>query len=189
MDAIRIRPLTAADVPAVSAFADRTIGDGYYPEASILGYLARATVDGRTTAYVAEAEGRIAGFRIVMPPGRWEQGRGDGLTPEAWPHPLEATAYFQSCFVDPDITGAGLGRRLAEAAFADLRALGARAVAVHSWKESPHDSSRRYLVRLGFTPVAEHPHYWRDVDYLCSGCRVRPCVCTAIEMILDLEGA
>lgn len=189
MDAIRIRPMTPADVPGVSAFADRTIGDRYYPEASVAAYLAQATVGDVATAYVAEQGDQIVGFRIVLPPGRWEKGRGRGLTPSAWPHAREHTAYFQSCFVDPAITGAGIGRRLAHAAFADLRTLGARAVAVHSWKESPHDSSRRYLARLGFVPIAEHPHYWADVDYLCVGCRVEPCTCTAIEMILDLEPA
>lgn len=187
MDAIRIRTLLPEDAPAVARFADRFVGVDYYPAADLLDYLARTTVGAITTSYVAEQGDRVVGFRIVMPPGRWASGRGNGLTPERWPHPLEATAYFQSCFVDTSLTGQGLGRRLAQVAFDDLRRLGARAVAVHSWKESPNDSSRRYLTRLGFRTVAEYPHYWRDVDYLCAGCRVKPCTCTAIEMILDLE--
>lgn len=179
------------DIALVSAFADRTIGDRYYPEDEVAEYLARATVerpDGPiTTAYVAETDDALVGFRLVMPPGRWDQGRGNGLTPDRWPHALAQTAYFQSCFVDPACTGAGIGRRLAYAAMDDLRRLGAQAIAVHSWKESPNDSSRRYLVKLGFTPIAEHPQYWADVDYLCAGCKVQPCTCTAIEMVLDLE--
>ena len=185
--------MRAADIAAVSAFADRTIGDRYYPEDEIAEYLDRASICGPegdlTTAYVALAGSAMVGFRLVMPPGRWDSGRGAGLTPDRWPHPLAETAYFQSCFVDPVCTGQGIGRRLAHAAMDDLRRIGAKAIAVHSWKESPNDSSRRYLVKLGFTAIAEHPKYWAEVDYLCVGCQVQPCTCTAIEMILDLASA
>ena len=187
MKPIHVRPMRAADIAAVSAFADRTIGDRYYPEDEIAQYLERACVEGPsgpvTTAYIAQRDAGLVGFRLVMPPGRWDSGRGAGLTPQRWPRPLAQTAYFQSCFVDPACTG----RRLAHAAMDDLRRIGAKAIAVHSWKESPNDSSRRYLVKLGFAAVAEHPRYWADVDYLCVGCKVQPCTCTAIEMILDLE--
>ena len=70
-------------------------------------------------------------------------------------------------------------------ALADLKASGARAVVAHSWKESPHGSSLRYLTRLGFEAVAEHPEYWVDVDYTCA-LDGKPCRCTAIEVVLDL---
>lgn len=188
MEKIRTRAMQAADIEAVSAFADRVVGAGYYPPETVAEYLQKAQVGPLCTAYVAAREdGAIVGFRLVLPPGRWDQGRGQGLCVERWPHPLAATAYFQSCFIDPDCRGAGIGGRLAYLAIDDLRRMGAKAIAVHSWKESPHDSSRRYLSRLGFVAIAEHPQYWADVDYLCAGCQVMPCTCTAIEMILDLE--
>ena len=189
MAAIDIRTLHASDAGAVSALADRLVGLDYYPVALVEDYLLRATTPAATTAYVAWAGDRLVGFRFAFPPGRWSAGRGRGLTPSRWPHPLADAAYFQSCFVDRACMGQGIGQRLARQAIADLRRIGARAIVAHSWKESPHDSSRRYLSRLGFVEVDEHPGYWAEVDYLCSGCSQRPCVCTALEMVLDLESA
>lgn len=189
MSSPTLRAMTLADAEAVSHLADRLAGLDYYPPDLVRAYVDRATTATATTAYVAELDGRMVAFRFAFPPGRWSAGRGRGLSPALWPHPLGATAYFQSCFVDPACTGHGLGGALAQLALDDLRSLGARAVVAHSWKESPHDSSRRYLSRLGFVEVGEHPGYWAEVDYLCSGCRTRPCTCTALEMVLDLTAA
>ena len=185
-----IRRMLPADAPAVAALADRLIGVDYYPVDQITADLARSTVDSTALCYVAELGDRLVGFRLTFPPGRWSSGRGKaGLTPERWPAPLASAGYFQSCFVDPAVTGRGIGRRLGQRALDDLRRCGARLAVAHSWKESPHGSSMRYLTRLGFTPVTEHPHYWAEVDYLCSGCRLRPCICTAIEMIRPIAPA
>ena len=96
------------------------------------------------------------------------------------------TAYFQSCFVDDRCMGKGIGRRLAWLAMDDLKRTGTRAVVAHSWKESPHGSSLRYLTRLGFQAVSEHLEYWKEVDYICRRCG-QPCLCTAIEVVMDLE--
>lgn len=183
---VRIRRMRAADAPAVAALADRLIGDDYYPPARIAADLARSTVDGTPLCYVAHVGEALVGFRLTFPPGRWTSGRGQGLTPEAWPVPIAQAGYFQSCFVDPAQMGRGIGRRLGQRALDDLRRCGARLAVAHSWKESPHDSSVRYLSRLGFAAVAEHPRYWAEVDYLCSGCREPSCICTAIEMIRPL---
>jgi len=181
--------MKAADPPAVARLADRLIGDGYYPPPTILADLERSRVDGRALCYVAECDERFVGFRITLPPGRWSSGRGQGLTPDAWPVPIEQAGYFQSCFVDRSMTGRGIGRRLSYRALADLAESGARLVVGHVWKESPHNSSLRYVTRLGFEPVAEHAHYWAEVDYLCSGCRLPRCICTAIEVIRSLDPA
>ena len=179
------------DAPAVSALADRLIGQDYYPADRVEADLARSTVDGVALCYVAETDDGLVGFRLTFPPGRWSAGRGGGkgLTPGRWPAPIEQAGYFQSCFIDPAMTGRGLGRRLGLRALDDLRRCGARLAVAHSWKESPHGSSMRYLARLGFTPIAEHPHYWAEVDYLCSGCWLKPCICTAVEMVRPLDPA
>lgn len=185
---IAIRTMTDADVDAVSALGDVCIGPGYYPPETVREYIARSTAaDGTVLAYVAERDGALLGFRFVLPPGEWSHGRGKGLSPQAWPAPIEAAGYFQSCFVHPDAMGSGVGGRLAHRALDDLRALGARIVVSHSWKQSPHNSSLRYLKRLGFRVVAEHPLYWSEIDYHCKRCGPPPCLCTALEVVLELE--
>ena len=69
---------------------------------------------------------------------------------------------------------------MARWALDDLRASGAGFVLTHSWKESPHGSSRRYLEKLGFRVVAEHVDYWAEVDYVCRR-DGKPCRCTALR--------
>jgi hypothetical protein len=180
-----IRRMCASDAPAVAALADRAIGPGYYSVAEVLDYLRRSTAGGQAFSYVALRDDALLGFRFVLPPGAWQHGRGHGLSPEDWPGVQAKAAYFQSCFVAPEAMGQGLGGRMARLALADLRAQGAELVVTHSWKESPHDSSRRYLRRLGFTEVAEYPDYWRNIDYHCARCG-RPCLCTAVEFVRAL---
>jgi predicted N-acetyltransferase YhbS len=182
---VTIRAMTSADSAAVSALADRLVGDAYYTPEIVDETLRRATQEGQVYAYVAEGEEGLMAFRFVLPPGHWDHGRGSALAPERWPAALTETAYFQSCFVAHEVMGQGIGRRLGHRALADLKASGARAVVAHSWKESPHGSSLRYLSRLGFMPVAEHAEYWVDVDYTCA-LDGKPCRCTAIEVVLDL---
>ncbi len=177
------------DAEVVARLADRLIGADYYPAELVRETIERSSLGGRTFSYLALRDGEPVALRFTLPPGRWEGGRGVGLSPERWPHPIERAAYFQSCFVDPALMGQGIGGRLARRALADLREAGASLVVAHSWKQSPHGSSLRYLQRLGFEPVAEHPEYWREVDYRCTRCGEPPCRCTAIEVVLNLEQA
>ena len=174
------------DADAVSELADICIGPGYYPPQTVREYLTRSTTDQRCLAYVADAGPSIVAFRFVLPPGRWSHGRGDGLSEDRWPGPKARAAYFQSCFVHPDAMGQGLGKQLAKLAFDDLAAIDTDFIVAHSWKESPHDSSQRYLRALGFEAVAEHPDYWMNIDYVCKR-DGKPCRCTAIEMVKRLS--
>jgi len=182
---VEIRAMQPQDVIPVSSLADRLVGDAYYTPEIVSETREQSRFKGKIFSYVALSRGEVVAFRFVLPPGRWEHGRGSGLAPARWTAPLEETAYFQSCFVDHAVMGQGIGRRLAHRALEDLKRAGTRAVVAHSWKESPHGSSLRYLTRLGFEPVAEHPEYWVDVDYTCS-LDGKPCRCTAIEVVLDL---
>lgn len=183
---IVVRAMTVADAPAVSALADVLIGPGYYPPQLVLDTLHKSTADGTVCSHVARADSsgkrQLVGFRFAMPPGRWAKGRGNGLSPDKWPVTLDECAYFQSSYVAFEARGRGVGPAMAAEALATLKTLGARAVVTHSWKESPNNSSVRYLTRLGFQRVTEYPGYWSEVDYICwlDG---SPCQCTAIEMI------
>lgn len=181
-----IRPMEKSDILPVKRFTDEAIGEGYYsiPELEEI-YEKSMTRDGQMMTLVLELDGKIQGVRMTYPPGKWSKGKGKGLSALKWPHRLEDTAYFQSLFVAPELTGKSYGRRLSEWAIERLKEIGAKGIVCHSWKESPHDSSGRYLRSLGFGLVATHPLYWKEVDYSCTRCG-KPCVCTAEEMYLDL---
>ena len=183
---MKIRGYSLDDLPLLKSFADSTVGPGYYSVAELENIYYRSQKNGlQCTLIIEDAEHRIRGMRITFPPGHWQRGKGRGLAPERWGVELKDTAYFQSLFIDPSLTGQGWGTRLSRQAIQILLKVGAKAVVTHSWKESPHDSSRRYLCGLGFSSVASHPGYWNEVAFSCSRCG-RPCACTAEEMILKL---
>lgn len=179
-----IRELRREDIPAVKAFTDRAIGDGYYSEQELYDYYQRSLLNERSCSLVlVDEHDQIRGLRLSCAPGKWQTGKGQGLSPEKWEVDRENIGYFQSLFIDPDLTGKGWGKRLSLKALVILKQMGAEAVICHSWKESPNDSSGRYLRSLGFQLIATHPFYWKDVDYVCTRCGQPPCQCTAEEMI------
>lgn len=183
-----VRPMKKADLEAVRRFTDREIGAGYYSAQELEEIFNRSQKNGVMCSLVLDrGEGEIGGVRISYPPGNWESGKGKGLHPEKWPHSKDETAYFQSLFLAGDLQGQGWGGKLSQAALKILKDSGAKGVVCHSWKESPNNSSTKYLLKLGFMTIADHPLYWKDVNYNCTRCLKPPCQCTAQEMYLDLE--
>lgn len=180
---MKIRSATPSDIPRMKAFADTAIGADYYSVPELEKILQNSSLDGHQYTLLLEDEaGDIRGIRITYPPGRWEKGKGKGLTPEKWGVPKDSVAYFQSLFIDLKLTGKGWGQKVSQESIKMLANTGAKAIATHSWKESPNDSSGRYLRGLGFHVINTHPLYWKDVDYVCTRCG-KPCLCTAEEML------
>lgn len=184
---LKIRPFKYEDLGAIHSFTEQKIGAGYYSKPELLDIFERSSKNGIMCSLLLEgSQGEILGVRISYPPGKWKKGKGKGLCPEKWPHSPEETGYFQSLFLSEDLQGQGWGGRISKEALLALREVGAKGVVCHSWKESPNDSSTRYLIKLGFELIAEHAEYWKAVDYRCTRCGEPPCLCTAQEMYLDL---
>ncbi len=185
---LKIRTLEQSDLGPLKAFTDREIGAGYYSETELSDIFRRSSKSGvMCSLLLCAADGRIEGVRFSFPPGNWSHGKGQGLNPEKWPHGLNETAYFQSLFLSANVQGHGWGGKISSASIEILKRAGAKGIACHSWKQSPHGSSTRYLQKLGFKKVAEHAEYWKEVNYNCTICLTPPCRCTAEEMYLDLE--
>jgi len=188
-----IEPLQKSDLDELKKFTDRCIGQGYYSRAELEEIYQKSIfkdLHGRNQmcSFLLKDGDKIHGVRITYPQGQWSHGKGQGLSQSLWPYPLSQTAYFQSLFLDEVAQGQGWGVQLSKKAIEVLRDLGSRGVVCHSWKESPHNSSAKYLQKLGFIVLAEHPLYWKDVDYKCTRCGQPPCQCTALEMYLRLDG-
>jgi len=183
---MKIVPLDSSYMEQLIDLADREIGVSYYSQHEILEQIKRSSWQGKQLSYLAFDEDELIGFRLTSAPGKWNHGRGMGLSPHLWKFPVEDSAYFQSCFIASSHMGRGIGKQLSLACIDTLRAQNIQQVIAHSWKESPHNSSFRYLTKLGFIPVIEYPDYWKEVDYECS-LDGNPCRCTAIEMLLDLS--
>lgn len=152
---MRIRPLQFSDLDNIKNFTDRAIGTGYYSLSELQDiYEKSKTESGQMMTLILTDEVQIFGARITYPPGKWVHGKGKGLTAELWPYSLNETAYFQSLFVDPQFTAQGWGKKMSLASIQYLKETGAKGIVCHSWKESPHDSSGKYLRSIGFNKVA-----------------------------------
>lgn len=170
----------------VLTFCDQHIGRGYFTLDDITRTYELSTINNLNCSLIAQdLDGNILGIRLTFAPGVWFSDI-KCITPDRWKAPKEHTAYFKSLFLDPSIQGQGVGGQLSTQSINVLKQLGTKAIVCHSWKESPNNSSMRYLQKFGFVPVKEHPHFWGNVDYNCVLCKKPPCKCTAIEMIYYL---
>jgi len=179
-----IRPYKIEDAEAVREFADKNIGAGYFTLEETIEMVKMSQKNGITTSFVLEQNGVIKGIRLCFPPGNWIEKTGrDRIIPKLWNVPEESVGYFKSLFISDDFQGGGWGPKLSATSVDCLKLLGAQAIITHSWKESPNNSSVRYLQKMGFQIVGEHPLFWSKIPYDCTRCLKPPCQCTATEMI------
>jgi ribosomal protein S18 acetylase RimI-like enzyme len=181
---MQIVPFTENLIEQVTAFTDTNIGLNYYTLSEMATQQKKSvTSTGEITSFVLiDDKNKICGLRLAFPPGNWAHGKGSKLRPELWPFKLHEAAYFQSLFVSDEAQGLGFGPQLSEKSIQIFKKLNAKGIVTHCWKESPNNSSFRYLEKFNFTTVIEHPEYWIDIDYTCTR-DGNPCRCTALEMI------
>lgn len=182
-----IRNFTQSDLQQVKEFTDRWIGEGYFEKDELKTVLDLSQKDGLNCSLLAFADNEITAVRLSYAPGLWIGEKTRGLTPKKWNTPAVNVAYFKSLFVHQDHQGSGLGKYLSRESIKILEQMGAKAILCHSWKESPNNSSMRYLGAMGFKVVEEHKEFWKPIDYLCTRCTPSPCICTAAEMIFYIE--
>lgn len=182
---LEIVPLKKEDLPSIKVFSDKFISKDYFQDQELADIYQRSFAGETMCSFLLKKDEKILGLRLTYPPGNWEKGKGSELFEQKWPHKKNETAYFQTIYLDPDLSGQGWGKKLSQKSIEVLKYLGAKGIVCHSWKESPHNSSNRYLSSLGFKAIAELPEYWRDCT--CAICTGDYCKCTAVEMYLDLE--
>ena len=185
---LEIRPIKNTDFDQFKAFTDQYIGVGYYGDADIIN-LIKASDNSYPSTFVLSSKSKpfsIHGVRVAFHPGLWLENISAKCLMDQWKVSPNQVGYFKSLFVSQDLQRQGWGPKLSEFSKNSLKQAGAKAIVCHAWKESPNNSSVRYLNKYGFTSLGEHPDFWAPVNYMCSGCNQKPCKCTAIEMILYL---
>ncbi|MCB0419667.1 MAG: GNAT family N-acetyltransferase [Bdellovibrionales bacterium] len=185
---IEIRPANTLALAALKTFTDAQIGKDYY-SLTDLQALMSLSLDSQGDCHsftLVNSENEILGIRFTFPPGNWIKEVDFPLLKSLWNIDPYNVAYFKSLFIKPELQMQGWGSKLSHFSIDKLRSIGAKAIVCHAWVESPGNSSRRYLNKMGFQELGTHPHFWAPVDYLCSGCQTKPCLCTASEMILYL---
>lgn len=184
---MKIEEFGPQHIEAVEKLSDEVIGPGYYFRENLLESLEKSKKGENTASLVLVGDhGEVLGFRLTYPPSDWlKEKREDQVRPDLWKVNPDSVAYFKTIFISPKLKGQGWGSKLSMASIEKLRHMGAKAVLCHSWKESPNNSSMRYLEKIGFQSLVEYPEYWKEVDYHCVRCG-KPCLCTATELVFYL---
>ena len=185
MEEIQFQPLTTAHLEDVRKFADKSFGEQYYSTEQLKEIFRFSLRNGKNASLCAWVGAELAGIRLTYAPGNW-LASARAVSPELWNVPAASVAYFKSLFVAGEHQQKRIGSTLSGRSIEILKEMRARAVLCHSWLESPGNSSQKYLLKMGFEEVAQHPHYWKGIDYMCVRCAPERCVCTATEMILYL---
>lgn len=178
----QIVPFQKKHIESTVAFTDRAIGLNYYAAEDLFKF----TEAGHSYLLTDHEESQIFGVRLTLPGGTWiGKEYLKGLHPELWGLDPKKVAYFKSIFLADEVRGKSFGLELSRVALAGLKRAGDLAVVCHSWNESPFDSSRKYLRKLGFQDLIVIHNFWADIDYFCTRCG-KPCKCSATEMICRL---
>src|SRR6476469_6745679 len=101
-------------------------------------------------AFIAELDNHPVGYLLGYlqePSEVWDTGR---------------IGYIDSFLVVPDVRGQGVGRRLLDAAFAHLRAVGVRTVGLDV--VSTNTAARQFYEKEGFVPTLLHMYRALPVD-------------------------
>ncbi|MAZ47874.1 MAG: GNAT family N-acetyltransferase [Halobacteriovoraceae bacterium] len=185
---IEYRNIQPKDLDKIVRFSDRWIGKGYFRKAQLRDALLKGIREDINLNFVSVIGEKIIGIRLCYAPGEWiELDDLDRLSPGSWGVEIPEVAYFKSLFVHEKYQGKGIGSKLSKLAIDQMKILETKAILAHAWQESPGNSSRNYLKRMGFEEVAEHKKFWNLVDYECTRCGPNQrCICTASEMILKL---
>lgn len=161
--------MTEADRDAVTAIADRRLGESYQYEFETI--IAREACP----AFVALDEGDVIGYVFGY----------DALDEDALAGKLDGIridgggSYFESVAVKESHEGRGIGTELAEQC---LEAMTTPIYAL-AWVRDGHYDSRSLLEKLGFAKKKRYEQFWyedsRGKEKYCPDCG-SPCTCDAV---------
>lgn len=185
---ITYRPIKTKDMEMLKRFTDRWIGEGYFTKEQLREACIKGIKEDLNAGFIATVKEKIVGVRISYAPGEWiNKHTITTLSPGAWGIDIPDVAYFKSMFVHERFQQQGIGSKLSRLSIEQLKLMGAKAIVCHAWVESPGNSSRKYLQKMGFKEINQHKNFWYFVNYQCPRCgHNERCTCTAAEMMLIL---
>ena len=183
-----IKTLDKNHINQVLDFTDISIGKRYFSYDEVAKYIEYSKLKNEICSFgLFNEDKQLVAVRLSFAPGAWlSEFDSAHLSVNKWPFSPGNMSYFKSLFVSKEAQGQGWGPKLSLASIDSLKKMGAKAILTHSWRESPNNSSLKYLTKFGFQPITDHPLFWSKIDYDCTRCLKPPCQCTATEMIFTL---
>ena len=166
-------------------FTDTFIGTNYFNKKNFKKQITLSTFNQLNSSFILLDNNKIIGIRITYAPGKWANEIPTQFIQNTNIN-LNKVAYFKSLFIDSKYQKQGLGPFLSQKSIAVIKKMGGTHILSHSWKESPNNSSVRYLEKNGFKNLGEIKNFWKNIDYMCTGCNINPCTCTSVEMLLEI---
>jgi GNAT superfamily N-acetyltransferase len=114
--------------------------------------------DSPSRAWVAERDGSVIGYATTSP------ARSN------WLPPPDGAGELTNLYLDPDVIGSGVGRRLSEHAVADLGERGFDPLVVWAFRDNPR--ARGFYERMGLV-IDILDHAWVLADVPCPIVRFR----------------
>lgn len=182
----KITNFTLDRLKEVQEFANKYIGQNYFSKTDLLEVYTKSLLNDLNCSYLLLSEDKVKGIRLSYMPGKWTLMRDGikGLSSHLWNElTIKDLGYFQSAVIVPELSGKGFGQVLANLSIDTIKKAGGKGILTHSWMQSPHNSSKKYLEKLGFKLINCHRDYWKNIDFTCPIC-VKACSCTAGEMLL-----
>lgn len=182
---MEITDLAQITNPELKKATDQLIGANYYTLSQIHELKEKSLSNGINCSFaLIDKDKQVKGFRIAFAPNKWNQEFSNNkISPDKWKIPLKDVGYFKSLFIHPSYQQQGWSKKLNEKTLDAFKKLHTKAILTHCWKESPNNSSFKYLDKNGFEVITEHKLFWAEIDYDCALCKKPPCQCTALEMI------
>ena len=182
-----LEPLNTKHIEPFLEFSDKYIGKNYFNKDNFETQIKLSHLNSLNSSFVIlTSDLQFIGLRITYSPGLWQNYINTQFLGQL-KIPNHKVGYFKSLFIHPDYQGKNIGPYLSNSSLNVLKEMGCTHVVSHSWLESPNNSSVKYLERYGFKQLGVIKNFWKDVDYLCSGCNLTNCQCTAVEMILEIK--
>lgn len=192
--AVIYRDYQPQDSNPIIEIGDEVLGRGYITVDEIDEcYKEKSRAKGNVNFFVAELDGKIAGFSWAYRPGLFPSGPfAKGL----WPVDESEVAYIATMGVKREFGRRGIGTELLRRLHKRAREQGAKALVSHSWIESPGNASTKLVNKSKFTPLKIHYRLWykktwyessEDIS-ICRRCILPPCRCSALEVMLHFHG-
>jgi len=192
MDYIRSRRIIPIDLKnkellnKVLELENKVFGEGFLKMEELIRQIQLCQKDSNNNAICIMEDEKIIWFWICFLWGNWDRSE---IEIDAKFENLQTISYLKTLIIDPDLQWRGKWKYILDILLQNAKKSWDKQVLLHTWVESPNNSSRRFFEKHGANIVKTYHKKWYqdsiDNGWICTRCW-NPCECSSVEMIIDL---